>query len=91
MFALDTVAGQECYVLPMAIASGTFIRSENIFVRLDDPPTGAFLIDSNGVKNTDASSRVLALHEAKKTTIYTIPITVRLEGRRSNFAFPKRR
>ena len=39
----------------MAAASVTFVRGNQIFVRADNVPSGAFLMDSQGNKSTDDS------------------------------------
>ena len=42
-------------VLPMAAASATFVRGNQIFVRADNVPSGAFLMDAQGNKSIDDS------------------------------------
>ncbi len=39
---------QDYMVLPMAAASATFVRGNQIFVRADNVPSSAFLMDSQG-------------------------------------------
>ena len=42
-FAEKEIDGQQYMVLPMAAASATFVRGNQIFVRADNVPSGAFL------------------------------------------------
>ena len=50
-FAEKQIEGQDYMVLPMAVASATFVRGNRIFVRADDVHSGAFLMDSQGNKS----------------------------------------
>ena len=62
VFAEKEIDGQDYMVLPMAAASATFVRSNQIFVRADNVPSGAFLMDSQGNKSTnDNGSQRLTL------------------------------
>ncbi len=55
VFAEKEIDGQDYMVLPMAAASATFVRGNQIFVRADNVPPGAFLMDSQGNKSYDES------------------------------------
>ena len=55
VFAEKEIDGQDYMVLPMAAASATFVRGNQIFVRADNVPSGAFLMDSQGNKSYDES------------------------------------
>ena len=56
-FAEKEIDGQQYMVLPMAAASATFVRGKGeygqIFVRADNVPSGAFLMDAAGNKSYD--------------------------------------
>ena len=52
-FAEETVDGTPCLVLPMAATSATFARGNRIFVRMDNPPDGAFLVSDDGMKSVE--------------------------------------
>ena len=54
-FAEKQIDGQTYMVLPMAAASATFVRGNQIFVRADNVPSGAFLMDAQGNKSIDDS------------------------------------
>lgn len=65
VFVEKEVDGAPHMVLPMAAASATFVRDNQIFVRADNMPTGAFLMDSKGTKSTyDNGSQRLTLKNA---------------------------
>lgn len=51
VFAEKTIDGTEYLVLPMAAASATFVRSNRIYVRASNLPSGAFIMDEDGTKN----------------------------------------
>ena len=51
VFAEKTIGGTEYLVLPMAAASATFVRSNRIYVRASNLPSGAFIMDEDGNKN----------------------------------------
>ena len=55
VFAEKEIDGQDYMVLPMAAASATFVRGNQIFVRADNVPSSAFLMDSQGNKSYDES------------------------------------
>lgn len=55
VFAEKQIDGQSYMVLPMAAASATFVRGNQIFLRADNVPPGAFLMDSQGNKSIDDS------------------------------------
>ncbi|WP_373165034.1 SpaA isopeptide-forming pilin-related protein [Agathobaculum sp. Marseille-P7918] len=52
-FAEKEIDGQQYMVLPMAAASATFVRGNQIFVSASNMPSGAFLMDAEGNKSTD--------------------------------------
>ena len=56
----------------MAAASATFVRGNQIFVRADDMPSGAFLMDSEGNKSyEDGGSQRLTLSNVQQdNTLY---------------------
>ena len=69
-FAEKQIDGQAYMVLPMAAASATFVRDNQIFVRADNMPSGAFLMDAQGNKSYDegGSQRLtLTIDETPKT------------------------
>ena len=67
VFAEKEIDGQTYLVLPMAAASATYVRGNQIFVRADDMPSGAFLMDNAGNKSTDDNgSQRLTLTNAKQ-------------------------
>lgn len=72
VFAEKEVDGQTCMVLPMAAASATFVRGNQIFVRADDMPTGAFLMDEQGNKSTleNGSQRLTLTSAVKNDALY---------------------
>lgn len=51
VFAEKSIDGTDYLVLPMAAASATFVRSNRIFVRASNLPSGAFIMDEDGNKN----------------------------------------
>ena len=62
VFAEKQIDGQAYMVLPMAAASATFVRGNRIFVRADNMPDGAFLMDEQGNKSiVDNGSQRLTL------------------------------
>ena len=75
-FAEKQIDGQDYMVLPMAAASATFVRGEGeygqIFVRADNMPDGAFLMDSQGNKSYDdgGSQRITLSHVASNKELY---------------------
>ena len=75
-FAEKQIDGQDYMVLPMAAASATFVRGEGeygqIFVRADNVPDGAFLMDSQGNKSYDdgGSQRITLSHVASNKELY---------------------
>ncbi|MBS6639830.1 MAG: hypothetical protein KH295_02110 [Clostridiaceae bacterium] len=72
VFAEKEIDGQQYMVLPMAAASATFVRGNQIFVRADDMPSGAFLMDSEGNKSyEDGGSQRLTLSNVQQdNTLY---------------------
>ena len=76
VFAEKEIDGQQYMVLPMAAASATFVRGDGeygqIFVRADNMPSGAFLMDSEGNKSYDdgGSQRLTLAHVAKNNDLY---------------------
>ena len=67
VFAEKEIDGETYLVLPMAAASATFVRSNRIFVRADNMPDGAFLMDGQGNKSTDDNgSQRLTLSNAQQ-------------------------
>ena len=71
-FAEKEIDGQQYMVLPMAAASATFVRGNQIFVRADNVPSGAFLMDSQGNKSTDdsGSQRLTLANVQKNNDLY---------------------
>ncbi|MGO5029022.1 MSCRAMM family protein [Candidatus Agathobaculum pullicola] len=71
-FAEKQIDGQAYMVLPMAAASATFVRDNQIFVRADNMPSGAFLMDSEGNKSYDdgGSQRLTLAHVDKNNDLY---------------------
>lgn len=75
-FAEKEIDGQQYMVLPMAAASATFIRGDGeygqIFLRADNVPSGAFLMDSEGNKSYDdgGSQRLTLAHVDKNNDLY---------------------
>lgn len=75
-FAEKQIDGQDYMVLPMAAASATFVRGEGeygqIFVRADNVPDGAFLMDSQGNKSyaDGGSQRITLSHVASNKELY---------------------
>lgn len=51
VFAEKSIDGTDYLVLPMAAASATFVRSNRIYVRASNLPSGAFIMDEDGNKN----------------------------------------
>lgn len=76
VFAEKEIDGQQYMVLPMATASATFVRGDGeygqIFVRADNMPSGAFLMDSEGNKSYDdgGSQRLTLAHVDKNNDLY---------------------
>ena len=76
VFAEKEIDGQPYMVLPMAAASATFVRGDGeygqIFVRADNMPSGAFLMDSQGNKSYDdgGSQRLTLAHVDKNDDLY---------------------
>lgn len=71
VFAEKEIDGQQYMVLPMAAASATFVRGDGeygqIFVRADNMPSGAFLMDSEGNKSyDDGGSQRLTLAKVQR-------------------------
>ncbi len=67
VFAEKEIDGQTYLVLPMAAASATYVRGNQIFVRADDMPSGAFLMDSEGNKSyDDGGSQRLTLAKVQR-------------------------
>ena len=75
-FAEKEIDGQQYMVLPMAAASATFVRGDGeygqIFLRADNVPSGAFLMDSEGNKSYDdgGSQRLTLTHVDKNNDLY---------------------
>lgn len=75
-FAEKEIDGQQYMVLPMAAASATFVRGDGeygqIFLRADNVPSGAFLMDSEGNKSYDdgGSQRLTLAHVDKNNDLY---------------------
>ena len=75
-FAEKQIDGQDYMVLPMTAASATIVRGEGeygqIFVRADNMPDGAFLMDSQGNKSYDdgGSQRITLSHVASNKELY---------------------
>lgn len=72
VFAEKQIDGQGYMVLPMAAASATFVRGNQIFVRADNVPSGAFLMDSQGNKsyNESGAQRLTLAHVDKNSDLY---------------------
>lgn len=51
VFAEKSIDSTDYLVLPMAAASATFVRSNRIYVRASNLPSGAFIMDEDGNKN----------------------------------------
>ena len=67
VFAEKEIDGQTYMVLPMAAASATFVRGNQIVLRADDMPAGAFLMDAEGNKSTnDNGSQRLTLSKVQQ-------------------------
>ncbi len=74
-FAEKEIDGQQYMVLPMAAASATFVRGKGeygqIFVRADNVPSGAFLMDAAGNKSYDDNgSQCLTLQAKSNKELY---------------------
>ena len=75
-FAEKEIDGQQYMVLPMAAASATFVRGEGehgqIFLRAENVPSGAFLMDSQGNKSTDdgGSQRITLSNVQQNNDLY---------------------
>ena len=74
-FAEKEIDGQQYMVLPMAAASATFVRGKGeygqIFVRADNVPSGAFLMDAAGNKSYDDNgSQRLTLQAKSNKELY---------------------
>lgn len=72
VFAEKEIDGQQYMVLPMAAASATFVRGNQIFVRADNVPSGALLMDTEGNKSTDedGSQRLTLKNVQKNNDLY---------------------
>lgn len=75
VFAEKQIEGQAYMVLPMAAASATFVRGKGeygqIFVRADNVPSGAFLMDAAGNKSYDDNgSQRLTLQAKSNKELY---------------------
>ena len=75
VFAEKQIEGQAYMVLPMAAASATFVRGKGeygqIFVRADNVPSGAFLMDAAGNKSYDDNgSQCLTLQAKSNKELY---------------------
>ena len=69
VFAEKSIDGTDYLVLPMAAASATFGRSNRIFVRASNLPSGAFIMDDDGNKNgSDGLLTLTKVHSDK--TLY---------------------
>ena len=69
VFAEKSIDGTDYLVLPMAAASATFVRSNRIFVRASNLPSGAFIMDEDGNKNgSDGLLTLTKVHSDK--TLY---------------------
>lgn len=69
IFAEKSIDGTDYLVLPMAAASATFVRSNRIFVRASNLPSGAFIMDEDGNKNgSDGLLTLTKVHSDK--TLY---------------------
>ena len=62
VFTEKTIDGTDYLVLPMAAASATFVRGNQITLTVANLPTGAFLMTENGTKSTNGT---LTLSEVK--------------------------
>ena len=67
VFAEKTIDGTEYLVLPMAAASATFVRSNRIYVRASDLPSGAFIMDEDGTRNGSDGLLTLSKVHSDKT------------------------
>ena len=67
VFAEKSIDGTDYLVLPMAAASATFVRSNRIFVRASNLPSGAFIMDEDGNKNGSDGLLTLSKVHSDKT------------------------
>ena len=67
VFAEKSIDGTDYLVLPMAAASATFVRSNRIFVRASNLPSGAFIMDEDGNKNGNDGLLTLSKVHSDKT------------------------
>lgn len=67
VFAEKSIDGTDYLVLPMAAASATFVRSNRIFVRASNLPSGAFIMDEDGNKNGSNGLLTLTKVHSDKT------------------------
>ena len=72
VFAETEIDGETYLVLPMAAASATFVRSNRIYVRADNMPDGAFLMDTQGNRSTEdnGSQRLKLLNVSSNKELY---------------------
>lgn len=72
VFAEKEIDGETYMVLPMAAASATFVRSNRIFVRADNMPDGAFLMDAPGNRSAEdnGSQRLTLLNVSSNKELY---------------------
>jgi len=90
IFAEETIDGTPCLVLPMSAASATFVRGRNIFVRLDNPPDGAFLLTEDGTKsvNDNGSQRITLSNVENSKELYD-NLNDQAYGKAFKFCIPK--
>lgn len=67
VFAEKTIDGTDYLILPMAAASATFVRSNRIYVRASNLPSGAFIMDDDGNKNGSDGLLTLSKVHSDKT------------------------
>lgn len=72
VFAETEIDGETYLVLPMAAASATFVRSNRIYVRADNMPDGAFLMDTQGNRSAEdnGSQRLTLLNVSSNKELY---------------------
>ena len=67
VFAEKAIDGTDYLILPMAAASATFVRSNRIYVRASNLPSGAFIMDDDGNKNGSDGLLTLSKVHSDKT------------------------
>ena len=91
-FAEETIDGTPCLVLPMAAASATFVRGNRIFIWMDNPPDGAFLVSDDGMKSVeDNGSQRLTLNDVQMLNSLYDNANDQAFGQTFNSVFPKPR